>query len=91
FKIPAFTPVLYNLSSIACSLFLRPFLETPIYALAIGVFIGGVLQLGAQVPALVRVGMLPRISWNVFGCWQDPGVRRIMRNMLPAILAVSAT
>ncbi len=91
FKVPAFTPVLYNLSSISCSLFLAPLLVKPIYALAIGVFIGGVLQLGAQVPALVRIGMLPKISWRIASCWQDEGVRRIMRNMVPAILAVSAT
>ncbi|MBC3919094.1 murein biosynthesis integral membrane protein MurJ [Undibacterium sp. CY18W] len=91
FKVPAFTPVLYNLSSIAGSLFLAPFLDQPIYALAIAVFVGGVLQLVAQVPALIRVGMLPSVSWRVGTAWQDEGVRRIVRNMVPAILAVSAT
>ncbi|MCH8622377.1 murein biosynthesis integral membrane protein MurJ [Undibacterium sp. TS12] len=91
FKVPAFTPVLYNLSSIACSWLLAPHLAQPVYALAIGVFIGGVLQLGVQVPALLRIGMLPRISWHLGTSWQDEGVRRIMRNMVPAILAVSAT
>ncbi|MFZ6709832.1 murein biosynthesis integral membrane protein MurJ [Undibacterium sp. TC9W] len=91
FKVPAFTPVLYNLSSIAGSLFLAPYLEKPIYALAIAVFVGGVLQLVAQVPSLIRVGMLPTISWRVGTAWQDEGLRRIMRNMVPAILAVSAT
>lgn len=91
FKIPAFTPVLYNLSSIAGSLFLAPYLEQPIYALAIAVFVGGVLQLAIQVPALIKLGMLPRISWRLGTAWQDDGVRRILRNMVPAILAVSAT
>jgi putative peptidoglycan lipid II flippase len=91
FKVAAFTPVLYNLSSIAGSLFLAPFLEQPIYALAIAVFVGGVLQLAIQVPSLVKIGMLPRISFRVGTAWQDDGVRRIVRNMVPAILAVSAT
>lgn len=91
FKIPAFTPVIYNLCSIAGSLWLSRFLAQPIYALAIAVFVGGVLQLAIQVPALVKIGMLPRIGWQPVHAWQDEGVRRIVRNMLPAILAVSAS
>ncbi|MFZ6771518.1 murein biosynthesis integral membrane protein MurJ [Undibacterium sp. SXout7W] len=91
FRVPAFTPVLYNLTSIAGSLFLAPFLDQPIYALAIAVFVGGALQLAIQVPALVRIGMLPRISFRLGTAWQDEGVRRIIRNMIPAILAVSAS
>ena len=91
FKTSSFTPVLYNLTSVAASLFLAPYLDKPIYAMAIAVFVGGVLQLAIQVPALTRIGMLPRISWRLGTCWQDEGVRRIVRNMIPAILAVSAT
>jgi putative peptidoglycan lipid II flippase len=91
FKIPAFTPVIYNLSSIAGSLWLSRYLAQPIYALAIAVFVGGVLQLAIQVPALIKIGMLPRIGWRPGNAWQDEGVRRITRNMLPAILAVSAS
>ncbi|MBY0569830.1 MAG: murein biosynthesis integral membrane protein MurJ [Burkholderiaceae bacterium] len=91
FKIPAFTPVIYNLTSIAGSLWLSRFLEQPIYALAIAVFVGGVLQMAIQIPALVKIGMLPRIGWRPHTAWQDEGVRRIVRNMLPAILAVSAS
>ncbi|NDI86921.1 murein biosynthesis integral membrane protein MurJ [Undibacterium crateris] len=91
FKIPAFTPVLYNLTSIAASLWLAQHLETPIYALAIAVFVGGLLQLSIQIPALMRVGMLPRIGWRPGTAWQDAGVRRILKNMAPAVLAVSAS
>ncbi|MDE2427251.1 MAG: murein biosynthesis integral membrane protein MurJ, partial [Burkholderiales bacterium] len=91
FKIPAFTPVIYNLTSIAGSLWLSRFLAQPIYALAIAVFVGGVLQMAIQVPALMKIGMLPRIGWRPGTAWADPGVRRIVRNMVPAILAVSAS
>ncbi|CAN5309958.1 murein biosynthesis integral membrane protein MurJ [soil metagenome] len=90
FKIPAFTPVLLNLSSIAASLFLAPYLAHPIYALAIAVFVGGVLQLAIQIPALIKIGMLPRISLNPMFALRDPGVRKVLRNMGPAIFAVSA-
>jgi putative peptidoglycan lipid II flippase len=90
FKVPAFTPVLLNVSSIAASLFLAPLMSQPIYALAIAVFVGGVLQLGIQFPALVKVGMLPRLSWNPMFALKDPGVQRVLRKMGPAIFAVSA-
>ena len=91
FKIPAFTPVLLNLSSIAASLFLAQRMAQPIYAMAIAVFVGGVLQLLIQVPALVKIGMLPRIQFNPMFALRDPGVVRVLRQMGPAVLAVSAT
>jgi putative peptidoglycan lipid II flippase len=90
FKIPAFTPVLLNISSIAASLFLAPYMAQPVYALAIAVFVGGVLQLAIQLPALIKIGMLPRVSLNPRFALADPGVRRVLRKMGPAIFAVSA-
>ncbi|MGV3741608.1 MAG: murein biosynthesis integral membrane protein MurJ [Burkholderiaceae bacterium] len=89
FKIPAFTPVLLNLSFIAAALFLAPYLLQPIYALAIAVVFGGLLQLAIQIPALIKIGMLPRISWNIRSSMQDAGVRRVIKQMVPATFAVS--
>jgi len=86
FAIPAFTPVLLNLSIIGAALFLAPYCNPPIAALAWGVFIGGIAQLALQIPALMRIGMLPRIRFD----WHDEGVRRVLRNMGPAVLGVSA-
>lgn len=91
FRIPAFTPVLLNLSTIAATLWLAPHLDQPVYALAIAVFVGGVLQLGFQLPALVKIGMFPTLSWNPKFALSDPGVRRVLKLMGPAVLAVSAT
>jgi putative peptidoglycan lipid II flippase len=90
FKIPAFTPVLLNLASILASLFLQQHLERPIYAMAIAVFVGGVLQVAIQVPALMKIGMLPTLSWNPVAGLGDPGVRRVLKKMGPAVFAVSA-
>jgi len=90
FKIPAFTPVLLNLASILASLFLQQHLQRPIYAMAIAVFVGGVLQVAIQIPALIRIGMLPRLSWNPAAGLGDPGVRRVLKKMGPAVFAVSA-
>jgi putative peptidoglycan lipid II flippase len=89
FKIPAFTPVLLNLSFIAASLFVAPHMVQPVYALAIAVFVGGVLQMAIQVPALLKIGMLPHIAINPRFAFTDPGVRRVLRQMVPATFAVS--
>lgn len=85
FSIPAFTPTLLNLSFIGCSLFLAPHFNPPVLALAWAVFIGGVLQLGFQLPYLVKIGMLPKPRLSR----RDPGVRRILTKMGPAIFGVS--
>ena len=66
FAVPAVTPVLLNLAVIAAAWWLVPWFKsngvTPIYALAVGVMAGGVLQLAIQVPALARLGALPHIG-----------------------------
>jgi putative peptidoglycan lipid II flippase len=90
FKIPAFTPVLLNVAFILASLFLAPHLEKPIYAMAIAVVVGGVLQMIIQIPALIKIGMLPRIALNPFTSVADAGVRKILQKMGPAVFAVSA-
>ena len=89
FKIPAITPVLLNLSFIVAIMLLAPRMERPVYALAIAVFIGGALQLGIQLPALMRIGMLPRFILNPIAPFRDEGVKRVLKQMLPATFAVS--
>jgi putative peptidoglycan lipid II flippase len=89
FAVPAFTPVLLNLSMISACLWLAPRYDQPIYALAIGVMAGGVLQLGIQWIALARLGLVPRYSPGLRAAWNDPTVKRILKQMAPATLGVS--
>jgi putative peptidoglycan lipid II flippase len=92
FAIPAFTPVLLNLALIASAVFLAPHLGQPIYALSIGVLLGGILQLAIQVPALARLGLLPRIGLlpgAIKAALVNPEARRVLRLMGPAVFAVS--
>ena len=89
FRIPAFTPVLLNLSFIAASLLVAPYMEQPVYALALAVVVGGILQVAIQIPVLRKIGMLPRIGLNPRLALRDPGVRRVLKQMGPAIFAVS--
>jgi putative peptidoglycan lipid II flippase len=85
FALPAFTPTLLNLSFIGMALFAAPYFNPPVMVLAWAVFFGGVLQLAIQLPALKKIGMLPRFDFAP----GDPGVRRVMRLMAPAVLGVS--
>ncbi len=91
FALPAFTPVLLNLAFIGMALFAAPYFDPPVLALAWAVFLGGLLQLAIQLPALKKIGMLPRLSWNWRLAWNDPGVRRVLKLMAPALIGVSVS
>jgi putative peptidoglycan lipid II flippase len=89
FAVPAFTPVLLNLAMIAACIWLAPRMDVPVYALAIGVMIGGVAQLAVQWIALARLGLTPRFTLRFREAWGDPTVQRILKQMAPATLGVS--
>jgi putative peptidoglycan lipid II flippase len=96
FAVPAATPVLLNLCMIGAAWLLAPWFQAqglePIYAMAVGVMVGGLLQLSVQIPALRALGMLPRISLNwadVKAAWHHDGTQNVLRLMLPALLGVS--
>ncbi|MBL4647528.1 MAG: murein biosynthesis integral membrane protein MurJ [Gammaproteobacteria bacterium] len=85
FAAAAFTPVLLNVALIASIVFLAPHLHHPITALAWGVFVGGILQLLFQYPFLWHLRIVPKIHLG----WHDPGVRRVLKLMIPALFGVS--
>jgi len=87
FSVAAFTPVLLNVCIIACAYFLTPYLSLGAYALAWGVFIGGVVQLGFQLPFLYRAGLLVKPKWG----WSDPNVTKVRTLMIPALFGVSVS
>ncbi|MCY1420666.1 putative lipid II flippase MurJ [compost metagenome] len=84
---PAFVPNLLNVAMIGFTLFLTPYFDPPIMALAWGVLAGGLAQLLYQLPHLKKIGMLvlPRLNLR------DAGVWRVLKQMLPAILGVSVS
>jgi putative peptidoglycan lipid II flippase len=96
FAIPAFTPVLLNIAMISAAYFGSPWFESkgiePIYAMAVGVMVGGMLQLGLQMWALRQIDMLPKLRFSWSGmreAWADAGVRNVAKLMIPALLGVS--
>ncbi len=87
FAVAAFTPVFLNVTIIACALWLAPQLARPELALAWGVFLGGLVQFGFQLPFLWRTGTLVRPRWG----WHHPGVIKIRKLMIPAMFGVSVS
>ena len=87
FAVPAFTPILLNISLICAALFAAPLFEQPAFALAWGVLIAGIVQLVFQLPFLHRIHMLPQPIID----WHDSGVRKILILMGPAIFGVSVS
>ncbi|MDH5600441.1 MAG: murein biosynthesis integral membrane protein MurJ [Gammaproteobacteria bacterium] len=85
FAVPAFTPVLLNLSLIGAAIWLAPMMEVPIMALAWGVFFAGTAQLAFQIPFILKLGLLRWPRWG----WRHSGVRKILKLMLPGIFGSS--
>lgn len=85
FGVPALTPVWLNIVLIGAALGLAPLMDMPVYALAWGVFIAGIVQLAFQLPFLYRMDMLPRPTWG----WRNEGVKRVLKLMIPAIFGSS--
>lgn len=85
FALPALTSVALNLVMIVFAVWLSPYFEQPVVALAVGVFVGGIVQLAMLVPSLLRLGVVRRPRWDL----GHEAVRRIARLMGPAIVGSS--
>jgi len=86
FFVPSLSPLFLNLAMILSALTLGHLFEQPIYALAIGVLLGGVVQLLMQFPVLCRYRIRLRLDFNFR---EDPYLRKIMTLMLPGIVGVA--
>ncbi len=84
FTAPALAPVFFNIAIITSILVISPFLGEPVYALAIGVLLGGTLQFIVMVPWLKKYGFMPYLSFN----FRDSAIIKIFRLMGPAAFGV---
>jgi len=86
FSVAAASPALLNLALIFAAIVLAPSFKNPAEALAIGVVLGGLLQLAIQFPALKRIGWIPKPSWRP----RLPAIAQTMALFGPAVLGVAA-
>ena len=87
FAVPAITPVLLNLCLIGSAVWVSPYFGQPVIAIAWGVLTAGMVQLGFQLPFLWKLRLLPTPKVD----FADPGVKRILLLMAPAIFGVSVS
>jgi putative peptidoglycan lipid II flippase len=85
FGVPSFTPTLLNIVMIVAAVFFAPLFKQPIFGLAWGVLIGGIIQFLFQIPFLYRMGLMP---WPVLD-WKDSGVQKVLKLMIPALFGAS--
>lgn len=81
FAAPAAAPIFLNVGIIASTFWISPLCSQPIIGVAIGVLIGGMLQVALQIPWLIKEGISLTPRWMP----RHPAVRRIGLLMLPAI------
>ncbi len=86
FTVPAFTPVLLNISLILSAIFLSKYLSIPIMALAWGVLIGGISQLAFQIPFLRKIKKLPKLQFG-----HHKALITLKKRILPALFGVSVS
>ncbi|MDC5820956.1 murein biosynthesis integral membrane protein MurJ [Vibrio europaeus] len=87
FAVSSFTPVFLNVMIILSAWFVAPQLSQPEIGLAIGVFLGGLVQFLFQIPFLIKAGVMVKPKWG----WRDPGVVKIRTLMIPALFGVSVS
>ena len=87
FAVAAFTPVLLNIAIILMAIYGADYTESPAYALAWGVFFGGLIQFLFQIPFLYKAGVLVKPCWS----WSSKGVTKIRKLIVPALFGVSVT
>ncbi|MBE3935324.1 murein biosynthesis integral membrane protein MurJ [Vibrio parahaemolyticus] len=87
FAVSSFTPVFLNVMIILAAWFISPQMSQPEIGLAIGVFLGGLVQFLFQIPFLIKAGVMVKPKWG----WRDPGVVKIRTLMIPALFGVSVS
>jgi putative peptidoglycan lipid II flippase len=87
FAVAAFTPVLLNIAIILMAVYGAEYTQSPAYALAWGVFFGGLIQFVFQIPFLYKAGVLVKPCWS----WHSKGVTKIRKLIIPALFGVSVT
>lgn len=91
FFIPAIAPAFLNLAMIIAGWTLCPlateFDMPAITGMAIGAMLGGLLQFAVQLPVLFKYGF--KFRWQVN--FNDPGIRKIVRLIIPGTVGLAAT
>ncbi len=85
FFTPAISPVLLNIFIVFGILFLSDFFTEPLYGVAVGVLVGGVVQVIVQIPSMIKTGYRLKISFDP----KHPGIQKIFKMITPALFGMA--
>jgi putative peptidoglycan lipid II flippase len=84
FTIPALSPLVWNVVIMGFLVFARPLFADDLYAYAVGILVGTVVQFLMALPVLKTVGFKFEFDFD----WRDPRVKRVFVLMLPVTLGL---
>ena len=84
FTLPAIAPTFWNLSMIISTLLPDSYFQVSGDQLALGVLIGGLLQAAILVPALIKSGYFPKLSFD----YRNADFRKVIQNMAPGLMGM---
>jgi putative peptidoglycan lipid II flippase len=91
FFVPSVAPALFNVFSILVPVLTYGWYvsrgKEPIFGMAVGVLIGGLMQFLVQVPLLRRKGF----RWSPLLSFRDPEFRRVMALFVPVAIGLAGT
>jgi len=92
FAVPALAPVMFNLAVITAAIIVPHYFKVPVIGLAMGVTVGGVLQLVIQIPMMVHFRMLPGSFSQILNDVVSvrPRVMRILKTMFPCMIGAAS-
>jgi putative peptidoglycan lipid II flippase len=85
FWMPGTAPVIFNLAVILSALAVAGFMQMPAAGLAMGVIVGGGIQLAFLMPLVVRHGLFKPARF----VWGHPRVRHGIRQMIPCVVGAA--
>jgi putative peptidoglycan lipid II flippase len=87
FATPALAPTMFNMGIIISGFVLCPLFDPPILGIALGALLGGLGQLGIQIPRVRKEGFRYKPVLN----FHHPGLKRILLLMTPAVFGIAST
>jgi len=85
FFIPSLAPAMLNITIILMVVIFASRIQPPILAVAIGVSLGGLVQLGFQLPAFFRNGFSLKPEFD----FRHPGLKKMSLLVLPATMGMA--
>lgn len=86
FGIPALAPVLFNCVMISSAVIAIPLFKIPALPVAIGVSLGGLVQLAVQTPFIFRTGIFKRSYFRFF----HPALLKIGLTIIPTMIGAAS-